>query len=169
MLLLYSNIYKEVAESVLSKKYGLDRLNKRCLDNGFIIKKENNEDSKIFSLFNTAYVERLTNEQLKIIENFIRDDCYDNFDKLVDLVIDTYHLVLGVTDNEKYFLIMNGYGELIEDTIIITFEDDKEYDDEGFYIQPNEYRKINMFINMKKQFEELVYQKTGDRICLIRI
>lgn len=166
---LYSKIYKEVAELVLSKRYGLDRLSERCLDNGFICKKENNKGIKFFSLFNTAYIERLTNEQVKVIENFINDNCCDNFDKIVDLIINTYQSVLEISDNEKYFLIMNGYREPIENTIIITFEDNKEYNNEGFYIQPNEYRKLNIFMNVKKQFEKLVYQKTGDKICLIRL
>ena len=167
-----SLLYKQLAEQILIEKYALKRLDERFSEEKNIFTPDTEEKSnglKYFTMINNAYVERLSEEDLSAFKDFVGNPENEKLGELLKIVAATYHIVLGNCIREEFFLSMNGGGNYpLNSTVIFEFADKREFDENGNYIQPSEEKKNRVFFNVKKQYEKMVFDKTGDNVCIVR-
>lgn len=170
-----SMLYKQLAEQMLIERYCLKRLDERFEKDTSVFlpndeEKETDNGLKYFSLFNHAYVERLSENDYQHLESFAKEQKKEDAEDVLRIIAKTYHKVFENGDREKFFLKINGIENYpIDSTIIFEFNDKKEFDDKGNYLQPNHEKKNNIFYNVKLQYEKLVFEKTGDYFCMVRV
>lgn len=159
-------IYQEIFEKQFIQKTGLERLEKRIIEKGYLPETEQKRDffqrlsskqSEFFFLRNLARIDRLNEDERKIIQAYISSRNDDKYKEVYRLVFDTYKSVMAADpENPDTYYIMkdtiNGEYKIKGNGMAIVLKSIPEFDSSGNYVdEEKEMNRINNIVSIKNQ------------------
>ncbi len=167
-----SDFYKLLAEQYLRESFSIKRLEERFeeCDTPFV-PKVTDSPARFLSLVNEPHLDRLSEEELQLLDKMYEGTATGEeaalfLEKSCPLVL-AGDLDPGV--EYEFFRDFRGRGIFPGNTIVFRFRDKVALDGNGKLDEPAERKKSRIFANVKRQFEEMVGEKAGAPIRLVRI
>ena len=171
-------IYEALAEEALAEKFSLRRLDERFAEHtlGFVPKQKTEEGRmKFFTLYNRAHTERLSEEDQKSLEEWAaagKTAPDADMERLLDMIERTWKQVLATRYSPQELTYMSRTlpeaSSLPEEALIFRFSDTFPEGPADAIDWEAEKEKEAVFYVVKKQYEDLVRQKSDVPVCLMR-
>ena len=131
--------------------------------------------SKFIYLRSWVHIERLSMEELEVLKNAYRNAEDDEMQKkAIDIVMGTYADVLSVSPETPDMLFemypsIGGEGLVTGDSIVFAMKTVPEYDENGMYVDFEEFKKKNIMVrNVGKQLETIFSEKLNHKVIILQ-
>ena len=162
------SISKALAEQYLRELYSIERLEERFAESELSFRPRR---EYLIWLVNEPHLERLEDQEKKILEQIARETA--DVKACADFMISTCDRVMAgdlrTGINYEFFADIYGRGILPGNSIVFYIDDCTEMNEKGDVNWEVEERKEKLFLNVKKQFEQLANEKSEKNAYLLRI